>query len=376
VDLIGKDIKLYIDLSRKSMYFSSAPARVCLFGEHQDYLELKVIPAAINLRLQITSQKVSGNVIEVHSQDLDETTKIRTDIKHLEAEKGSLASYLEAGILVLKMLKQDIVIPPLDVTVRSQIPIASGLSSSAALLVGWIKHLAGILELNLDERIIAELAYNAEHNFLKIPCGRMDQYASSFGGIFSLVCKEQPTLNRLKYPNLGLIIVNSQIPKLTSNVHGEKVAKIKNVVDSFKKMFNKKLEDITSDFLQESIEKIKSDEFKILKGVVSIKENTSIAEKELSKQTPDLELLGQLLTTQHNFLKNNIQVSLPLLDKIVEKGIKNGAMGGKLTGAGLGGSVILLTEETNEKIVEKIKNDLKLPAYSVRIDKGAVFEVI
>ena len=51
-------------------------------------------------------------------------------------------------------------------------------------------------------------------------------------------------------------------------------------------------------------------------------------------------------------------------------------MGGKLTGAGLGGSVVLLIEETNEKIVEKIKNDLKLPAYSVRIDKGAVFEVI
>lgn len=376
MDLIGKDIKLVIDLSRKSMYFSSAPARVCLFGEHQDYLELKVIPAAINLRLQITSQKISGNVIKVHSQDLDETTQIRMNTKYLEAEKGSLKSYLEAGILALKMLKQDIIIPPLNVTVRSQIPIASGLSSSAALLVGWIKHLAGILELNLDERTIAELAYNSEHNFLKIPCGRMDQYASSVGGIFSLVCKEKPMLSRLKYPNLGLIIVNSQIPKLTSNVHGEKVAKIKQVVDNFKKMFNKKLEDITTDFLLESKGKIKSDEFKILKGVVSIKENTSIAEKELSKPTPDLELLGQLLTTQHDFLKNNIQVSLPLLDKIVEKGIKNGAMGGKLTGAGLGGSVVLLTEETNEKTFEKIKNDLKLPAYSVKIDKGAVFEII
>ncbi len=376
MDLIGKDIKLVIDLSRKSMYFSSAPARICLFGEHQDYLELKVIPVAINLRLQITSQKVSGNVIEVHSQDLSETTQIRMNIKYLEAEEGSLASYLEAGILALKKLKQDIVIPPLNVKVRSQIPIASGLSSSAALLVGWIKHLAGILELNLDERTIAELAYNSEHNFLKIPCGRMDQYASSFGGIFSLTCKEKPTLNRLKYPTVGLIIVNSQIPKLTSNVHGEKVAKIKQVVDDFKKMCNKKLEDITTDFLQESKEKIKSNEFKILKGVVSIKENTSIAEKELSKPTPDLELLGQLLTTQHNFLKNNIQVSLPLLDKIVEKGIKNGALGGKLTGAGLGGSVVLLTEEANEKIVEKVKNNLKLPAYSVRIDRGAVFEVI
>ena len=376
MDLIGKDIKPVIDLSRKSMYFSSAPARVCLFGEHQDYLELKVIPVAINLRLQITSQEVSGNVIEVHSQDLGETTQIRTNIKHLEAEKGSLSSYLEAGILALKKLKQDIVIPPLIATVRSQIPIASGLSSSAALLVGWIKHLSGILELNLDERTIAELAYNAEHNFLKIPCGRMDQYASSFGGIFSLACKEKPTLNRLKYPNVGLIIVNSQIPKLTSNVHGDKVAKIKQVVDNFKKMSNKKLEDITIDFLQESKEKIKSNEFKILKGVISIKENTSIAEKELSKPTPDLELLGQLLTAQHNFLKNNIQVSLPLLDKIVEKGIINGALGGKLTGAGLGGSVVLLTYDTNEKIVEKIKNNLKLPTYSARIDKGAVFEVI
>jgi len=376
VDLIGKDIKLVNDLSRKSMYFSSAPARVCLFGEHQDYLELKVIPAAINLRLQITSQRISGDVIEVHSQNLSETTKIRININHLEAEKDSQNSYLEAGILALKKLKQDIVIPPLNVTIRSQIPIASGLSSSAALLVGWIKHLSGILELNLNERTIAELAYDAEHNFLSIPCGRMDQYASSFGGIFSLGCKEKPTLNRLKHPNAGLIVVNSQIPKLTSNVHGEKVAKIKQIVDNFKRVCNKKLEDITTDFLQESKEKIKSNEFKILKGVISIKENTSIAEKELSKSAPDSELLGQLLTTQHNFLKNNIQVSLPLLDKIVEKGIIYGALGGKLTGAGLGGSVVLLTEEANEKIVEKIQNNLKLPTYSVKIDKGAVFEVI
>lgn len=358
------------------MFYSSAPARVCLFGEHQDYLQLKVIPAAINLRLEITSNLIEKNIVKIFSQELNEITKIRTDINKFEAKKGSLTSYLEAGILALKRFKQETVIPSISVTIKSQIPIASGLSSSAALLVAWIQHLSGIVELDLNNRTIAELAYDAEHNFLGIPCGRMDQYASSFGGIFSLTCTEKPTLTNLKAPKIGLIVVNSQTPKLTSNVHGEKVTQIQQVVNKFEQTHQMNLEDITSEFLQKVKTKIKQNEHTILEGVISIKENTLMAEKELSKSDPDIEQIGQLLTSQHEFLKNNIQVSLPVLDNIVKTGIDCGALGGKLTGAGLGGSVFLLTSRENDKVVERIQNNLKLPTYSVKIDRGAHFKEI
>lgn len=356
------------------MFYSSAPARICLFGEHQDYLELKVIPAAINLRLEITSILTEENEIKIFSQELNETTKISTNINQFESKSGSLTSYLEAGILALKQSNQEVTIPPISVTIKSQIPIASGLSSSAALLVAWIKHLSGIVKLNLDNRSIAELAYDAEHNFLGIPCGRMDQYASSFGGIFSLECTEQPALVNLNSPKIGLIVVDSQTPKLTSNVHGSKVAQIKKVIRGFEQVHQKKLEDIDLEFLQKLKSKIKQEDYIILEGVISIKDNTLIAEKELSKSNPNIELIGRLLTSQQEFLRDNIQVSLPILDNIVKTGIKSGALGGKLTGAGLGGSVVLLTSEENEYTAKKIQDELKLPVYTVKIDSGVYFE--
>ena len=99
-----------------------------------------------------------------------------------------------------------------------------------------------------------------------------------------------------------------------------------------------------------------------------------MAEKELLRTEPDLEILGDLLTSQQNALRDGINVSLPILDKIVELGKKYGALGGKLTGAGLGGSVVLLTTKDNIDVQVKLVQELKLPVWSVNIDQGAIFE--
>ena len=129
------------------MYFSSAPARVCLYGEHQDYLGLKVIPAAINLRLNISSTKKGDNKINIQSMDVGTVVNIPIGISSLSSNQKKFQNYLEAGLLALKKIIKNIDFPPLSVKIHSDIPIASGLSSSAALLVGWIKHLDGILKL-------------------------------------------------------------------------------------------------------------------------------------------------------------------------------------------------------------------------------------
>ena len=198
------------------MFHSSAPARVCLYGEHQDYLQLNVIPAAIDLRLIIDSQINKSNMLSVYSHDFKKKITLSNNPNYLESEAGTLGSYLEAGILALKNLNSEITFPSLDVSISSQIPVASGLSSSAALLVSWIKHLDGILELKMNEQQIAEAAYDAEHKILKIPCGKMDQYSSSFGQIIRLTCTDPPELLKLVKPDIGIIIVDSQTPKLTS----------------------------------------------------------------------------------------------------------------------------------------------------------------
>ncbi|MCG3225582.1 MAG: hypothetical protein H7645_01580 [Candidatus Heimdallarchaeota archaeon] len=356
------------------MYFSSAPARVCLYGEHQDYLELKVIPAAINLRLNISSTKKNDNKINIQSMDVGNAVNIPIGISSLSSNQKNFRNYLESGLLALKKRIKNLDFPPLKVKIQSDIPIASGLSSSAALLVCWIKHLDGILKLELDKSEIAETAYDAEHNILGIPCGRMDQYSSSFGSIISLICTKPPLLSLLPELELNLIVIDSNTPKLTSEVHGKKVSEIKKAVLELEKATELNLKDISLDHVRSNEQRLSKHDFKILEGVVSIKTDTEIAEKELLKSNPDFHKLGKLLTSQHKSLRDNIGVSLPILDKIITKGLSKGALGGKLTGAGLGGSVVLLFEDNNNKTKHELQKELGLQTWSVNIDKGVIFE--
>ena len=128
-------------------FVSSAPARVCLYGEHQDYLELTVIPSAINLRLSIySSEKTTGEILGASSFN-QEKIKFKTSITHLSNKNLNLQSYLEAGTLAVKQHFKEVKIPALEFSIESQIPVASGLSSSAALPVSWINNLVGILDL-------------------------------------------------------------------------------------------------------------------------------------------------------------------------------------------------------------------------------------
>ncbi len=355
------------------MYFSSAPARVCLYGEHQDYLELRVIPAAINLRVNISSYEGKKNMISVFSKDLNQIVKIPIKLQKISSNNLDFKSFMESGILALKDFSSNIEIPSLEVTIQSDIPIASGLSSSAALLVAWIKHLCGVSEIEIEKEELAELAYNAEHNLLGIPCGRMDQYSSSIGGIISLKCTEPPEIRILPKPDFRLIVVNSQTPKLTSQVHGSKVKEIKKAIRVFETESSIPLRDSSISILEKYSKSFNKKEKKILTGVISIKQDTEEAEKVMLKSDPNINILGDLLTSQQISLRENLEVSTPILDKIIDSAIINGALGGKLTGAGLGGSVVLLTDKENDSIVDSLKTNFKLPIWSVEIDEGAIF---
>ncbi len=357
-----------------TVYLSSAPARVCLFGEHQDYLLQKVIPAAIDLRLNIISAKTKEEYLTISSKNLNKSIRISPNIEKLSNLNDSFKSFMEAGIISLKQNFKDIQIPLVSATIESFIPVASGLSSSAALQVGWISHLAGILELNLKNDEIAELAYYAEHEIMHIPCGKMDQYSSAYGSIISLSCTEPPKLKYLKNPNSGLIIVNSNTPKLTSDVHGSVVYKIKRVAQKIEKLTNLELEFIQREDIGKHEKELTKEELSIIQAVIKIKEDTKLAEKELQSVKPNLYLLGKLLSSQQDALREGIKVSLPILDKIVTTGIEEGALGGKLTGAGLGGCAVLLVEENGADILQRIQERLKLPTWFAKFDEGVYFD--
>ncbi|MHA1500432.1 MAG: galactokinase [Candidatus Heimdallarchaeota archaeon] len=337
--------------------YYSAPGRVCLYGEHQDYLKLKVIPAAIDLRTKISVRQYSSNKILVHSKDMNTSAEFSTDSDIPLI--GNEFDYLRAIIKVLK--KEDLItsIPGFKVEISSNVPIGSGLSSSAALLVAWLTALNDQLALNLTPEDMADLAFRAESKILGINCGIMDQYASSLGGIFSLDC-DGPPHDIIKHNKVlsGLVIGDSLVRRSAN----EPLTVMKNQIFIGYEKIRKKSEFTFKNLSLEHLVELKSliteTEYKRLEGVVKIREYTSQASKELTKtNNHDLTLLGNLLTKQHEALRDHLEVSIPKLDQLVDVSLQAGALGAKLSGAGFGGCIIVYApnkEQDVAKAIEKI----------------------
>ncbi|NPE06961.1 MAG: hypothetical protein GNW80_01655 [Asgard group archaeon] len=341
-------------MTKKQIY--SAPGRVCLYGEHQDYLKLTVIPAAINLRTTISIERNDLNEINVHSLELKKTDvfKVNDEITLTKNE----FDYFRAIIIVLKKEGMIGEIPGFNVTISSQVPIGSGLSSSAAILVSWLTALNDQLELELNKTEIADLCFIAENNILGINCGIMDQYSSSLGGIFSLNCDGPPyNIQHFETPLEGLVIGDSCV-KRSAN---EPLTLLKNQIttgfEKIQKQGDFKLKSLASDTLTEFRDIITEDEYRRLLGVITIRNITEKSSIELSKSNnQDIECLGSLLTKQQTMLRDYLGVSIPELDNLVDVSLKSGALGAKLTGAGLGGCIIALAPGKEEEVAHAINS--------------------
>jgi galactokinase len=347
----------------------SAPGRICLFGEHQDYLGLPVVPMAINKRLSIhyTVQKGSSmsKLMKLRSNQFEEIEAIRLDSKPLLT--GSPYDYQKAVLIYFWDRINQIKLS--SINIDSHIPIRAGLSSSAAILTAMVFLISILLEetpsLNLEK--IAEIAYNCEHEILNIACGRMDQYSSSLGGIFHMTPELCPKITRLNLSNDALFIIGNSGIERKADLPLKSVQK--DIHEALHVLDNPDLKKISINNVAKA-NKLTPLHRKRLMGVIGVRNNAGEAFKELKKSKTDLIRIGQLLTEQQNYLRENYQVSHPKLDKMCEIALKNGALGSKLTGAGFGGCMFALTD--NVKVASKIKKELQKlgDSFLVKMDSG------
>lgn len=336
--------------------YYSAPGRVCLYGEHQDYLKLKVVPAAINLRTIIGIKDNSLESIRVKSHDTDSSDEFPIS-ERIILTKNEF-DYLRAIVITLQ--KEDLVstLTGLDVTIKSSIPIGSGLSSSAALLVAWTTALNDKFQLNLNEEKIAQICFKAENHILGVNCGVMDQYSSSLGGVFGLDC-DGPPYKIIKYSTVfsGLVIGDSCVRRSAN----EPLTVLKNQLFSgiakLQKAAAFDLKEITLKELKKAKSTISPNEYKRLYGAIAIRDITKEAQRNLAKKGSfDLSLLGELLTKQQDALRDLLEVSIPELDNLVTASVKAGALGAKLTGAGYGGCMVALAPGKEKEVALAIEN--------------------
>lgn len=345
----------------------SAPGRICLYGEHQDYLELAVIPAAIDMRTTVTGHARDDDKIHVNALDLNQEVDWELQTGGL-ALTGDALDYMRAVVNVF--LKKGHHLRGMSVDVQSEIPLKSGLSSSAALLVAWAKFIAELHDIKLTAEELGNYAYLAEHDEMGIPCGQMDQLASAVGRLFYMECVEPPVISKIDNIIPGLVIGDTLIPKSTSSVHGTRVNEITRALALLKEKIDFDLKTVKWEALQPYMSTLPENLQKRVRATVRDRDITTEAFLELRKSSPDLEYLGSLLDRHQRFLRDDYEVSVPKIDHLLDAAREAGALGGKLTGAGMGGFVITLAPGCQEEVARAITR-AGGKGYVVEIDEGA-----
>ncbi|OQX95311.1 hypothetical protein B6I21_06070 [candidate division KSB1 bacterium 4572_119] len=352
----------------------SAPGRICLFGEHQDYLSLPVITAAINLRIYVSGVKRNDKIFKFEMPDLNESDEF--PIEH-ELKYNKERDYLRSAVNIL--LRQGVVIPcGYDCEIRGDIPINSGTSSSSAMIVAWIKFLLTIAkDYRRDNPLeIARLAHQAEVLEFAEPGGKMDHFATSIGGVLFIDFDNNIKIKQLQ-TNLGQFVLGDSLEAkdtkgILSRVKGG-VQGLLHQINEQKKEFD--LKKCQWHDIERKFKDIPHDKKLLLQGTIENRDLTTKALSEFENNTLTREKLGDMLFYGHQILKDKLKISTSKLDLMIAASKKAGACGGKLNGSGGGGCMFAYTPENAEEVVSAIKQ-AGGKSYIVEIDSGVKTDFI
>ena len=192
----------------------TTPGRICLFGEHQDYLGLPIIALAISLRSSISAIERNDKKIIVNLPDVNQVEEFSLNELNYSKDRD----YFKSAIKVCQK-KGLIFSKGFESTIESSIPIQAGVSSSSSIVVGWIKLISNLADNppNWDNQTIGKLAYEAEVQEFDEPGGMMDQYTTALGGCIYL--SQTPFFIKKLNPGLGAFVLgNSNQSKDTLNI--------------------------------------------------------------------------------------------------------------------------------------------------------------
>jgi len=350
----------------------SAPGRLCLFGEHQDYFGLPIISAAINLRILISGKKRSDKKFKIKKPDLGEEDEfwLEKELSYLQER-----DYLRSSINTLQ--REGIHFSSgWDCLIRGTIPINSGSAGSSALVVAWIKFLLeGHREFkHLMPEKIAELGFQAEVAEFKEPGGKMDHYSSSLGGVLYVNFNEQLQVKKLKNPLKEFVLADSLQKKDTIGMLGFiKSHVLRGVASINQTIKNFDLRGPLTPEIQQEIEKLPSAEKRLLQGTLLTRDLTKEGENLFKSDEFDHILFGQLLSRQQAVLRDYLHISTPKIEEMIEASLEAGALGAKLNGSGGGGCIFAYTSDNAEQVAEALRKT-GAKTYIIRVDEGVRIE--
>jgi len=333
-----------------------APGRKNIIGEHTDYSAGFVLPAAIPLYTGVAVGPGTGNELTLSSTSFGELRFSASDLRH----RGDFGDYLAGAVKGMGLEGQ-----ALTILVHADLPAGSGLSSSASLLVSAVTALAASQGRPLPPMEAALAARRVENDFVGVPCGFMDQFAVAMGirgqALF-LDCQDHYyEAVDASLPDAEWLVVYSGLSrKLSGGGYAHKVASVKSALERLRGLSGgdgwlrtaspTELQRLATDV------DLPGEALPLLQHVASENRRVLLLRYHLSRK--DARSTGRILMEGHESLSRDFGVSTPVLDQLVSHTCSlPGVLGMRLTGAGMGGSLIALVQrsrvaEVSEHLVE------------------------
>jgi len=337
-----------------------APGRVNLIGEHTDYNEGLVLPAAIDSYCWVAASPRTDLKISLYSENMQEG--IEADLGDLWSQRtGTWTDYLMGVAWALGEAGQEL--KGANIYVTGDVPLGSGLSSSAALEIAVGYALLDVSEHRFDRIELALACQRAENEFVGARCGIMDQFVSVHGQAGCAVMIDCRSLEHefLRIPaGIRLVVCNSMVKHENSNgEYNVRRSQCEEGVRCLSKIFPgiRALRDVTREQLEESKARLPDMVYRRCRHVIS--ENDRVLQTVERLKSGNILEISRLMRDSHESLRSDFEVSCTELDILVEiASSKAGVYGARMTGGGFGGCTINLVEASMaDAFVQQVREE-------------------
>ncbi|GGA66398.1 galactokinase [Flavobacterium palustre] len=356
-----------------------SPGRINIIGEHIDYNDGYVLPAAIDKIICFAFAKNNSNTSRVVALDLNDEFEIDVTAE-VSLDTNEWTNYIRGIINQLKI--NGFQFEGVNCVFSSNIPVGSGLSSSAALECGFLFGMNDLFNLNIKPIDIALLGQKAEH-WVGIKCGIMDQFSSVMGQenkVIKIDCRTLDyTYHDANFADYSLILFDSNVKhSLMTSAYNERRQQCEEGIAIVKANFPeiKSFRDCTEQTIIDLKDKMSHDVFR--RSLFVVKEINRVIQACEALDNGKIELLGELMFATHDGLSKDYEVSCEELDLLVDLAKEEAAViGSRLMGGGFGGCTINLVKKGHEQEIKdkfsKLYTEafgIELKIYDVKVSNG------
>ncbi|MEX2231590.1 MAG: galactokinase [Cyclobacteriaceae bacterium] len=381
MDLLPSDIQLkFLEIFNKEPLVIRAPGRINLIGEHTDYNDGFVMPAAIDKEIFFGIGASDDQRSVIYSIKYNE--RIEVDLNDPRpVNEPRWANYL-LGVL-FQFKENGFPVKPFYCVFGGNVPLGAGMSSSAAMECGFAFALSEFNLLNVPKLKMITMAQWAEHHFVGVKCGIMDQFASVMGKEGNVIVLDCRSLTHsyapLNLQDYSIVLLDTKVKhSLVDTEYNTRRKECESGVKTLRQYYPevKSLRDVSPDMLEKHRNEFQGKVYQRCLYVVQENQRVQNASTDLDKG--DLTTFGKKMFETHEGLSRLYEVSCKELDFLVAEARKfKGAVGARMMGGGFGGCTINLVEsKLEEQFIRQMKSQYKIefnidmPAYQVKVVDG------